>query len=287
MLNRLYKFFVEVAANQEALNLARDQTKIAEEVYKAVAAKVEAGKVSQIQQNKAGIALAMAQINWEKAATDLAKSKFRLTTLWDESSSCFEKVDFPFYEIYPPSSIEECLTNLRENPELLRSHMEHLSANQNLNLEKASAIPDFTMTVGYKTLQETKEKGLIFGAAIPIPIYNRNQGNIQKARAEVQKSYDQYIALELALENKLSSAHKELFRSYNEAQRIESTVLKAAIESFELSKEGYMEGKFEYLEMLDAQKTLFEVREGHIKAILNYHRSLADIEYLTTQDNDL
>ena len=110
---------------------------------------------------------------------------------------------------------------------------------------------------------------------------------MQKARAEIQQTRDQYLELELALENKLSIAHRELIRAYKEAEKIRSTVLKAATQSFELAKEGYNEGKFEYLDMLDSQKTLFEVRERYIQALLNYHQSIADIEYLNTQEDGL
>nr|WP_176454817.1 TolC family protein [Criblamydia sequanensis]CDR35294.1 putative cobalt-zinc-cadmium resistance protein CzcC [Criblamydia sequanensis CRIB-18] len=287
VLNRLLKLFTSVVASQENLQLALDQTRIAEEVYKTVSAKVEAGKVSLIQQNKAEIALSTAQINLEKARADFFKNRERLSTLWGSSYPDFERAVFPFYEIDLPKPIEKCLSDLRENPELLRSQMEHLAAHQNLNLEKSLAIPDVTVTLGYKTLQDTGNKGMILGASIPIPLFNQNQGNIQKARAQTVRTHDQYIELELALENKLSIAHRELARAYMEAEKIRSTVLKAAVQSFELAQEGYKEGKFEYLDMLDSQKTLFEVRERYIQALLNYHQSIADIEYLNTLEEGL
>lgn len=287
LLNRLLKLFTLVVAAQENLELALSQTKIAEEVYKTVTAKVEAGKVSLIQQNKAEIALSTAQINLQKAKTDFSKSKERLSILWGSSCPDFDRACFPFYDINLPTLLEEYLADLRGNPELLRSQMEHLAAHQNLNLEKSLAIPDVTVTLGYKTLQDTGNKGLIIGASIPIPFFNQNQGNIQSARAQMLKTRDQYIDLELALENKLSLSHKDLERAYQEAEQIRSTVLKAAAQSFELAKKGYQEGKFEYLDMLDSQKTLFEVRERYIQSLLNYHQSVADIEYLNTQENGL
>jgi cobalt-zinc-cadmium efflux system outer membrane protein len=287
VLNRLLKLFTLVVTAQENFQLALDQTKVAEEVYKTVSAKVEAGKVSLIQQNKAEIALSTAQINLDKAKAEFLKSRERLSVLWGASCPDFDRVVFPFFEIDPPKPFEECLLDLRNNPELVRSHMEHVATHQNLNLEKSRAIPDVTVTLGYKTLQETNNKGMILGASIPIPIFNQNQGNVQKARAETFKAYDQYIELELALENKLSIAHTELVRAYKEAERIRTTVLKAAMQSFELAKEGYKEGKFEYLDMLDSQRTLFEVRERYIQALLNYHQSVADIEYLNTQEDGL
>ena len=162
--------------------------------------------------------------------------------------------------------------------------MEYLAAHQNLNLVRALAVPDVTITLGYKTLQDTGNKGMIIGASLPIPVFNQNQGNIQRAKAQTAKAQDFYIELELALENKLTVSHVELMRAYREAEKIRSTILKSAVQSFELAQEGYKEGKFEYLDMLDSQKTLFEVKERYIQALLNYHTSRADIEYLNTVD---
>lgn len=285
VFNRILKLFTLVAFAQENYQLAVEQTKVAEEVYMTVSAKVEAGKVSLIQQNKAEIALSTAQINLEKAQVEFLKSRERLSVLWGVSCPDFDGVSFPFYEINSPQLFEECLLDIRNNPELIRSQMEHHAAHHNLKLEKSRAIPDVTVTLGYKTLQDTGNKGMILGASIPIPLFNQNQGNVQKARAEVLQTRDQYVELELALESKLSIAHKELTRAYKEAEKIRSTVLKAATQSFELAKEGYNQGKFEYLDMLDSQKTLFEVTERYIQALLNYHQSIADIEYLNIQDD--
>lgn len=285
LLNQLLKRFTQVVAAQENIQLAESQTKIAEEVYRTVVAKVEAGKVSLIQQNKAEIAFSTAKINLQRATTAFLKARERLALLWGAACPKFDTVIFPFYEINLPISLEECLTDLRGNPELIRSQMEHYAAHQNLKLAQAFATPDVTFTIGYKRLQDTGNKGMILGASIPLPVFNRNQGNVQKARAQLNKTHDQFIELELALENKLSIAHKELMRAYLEAREIKTTVLKAAIQSFELAEMGYKEGKFEYLDMLDSQKTLFEVRERYIQALLNYHQSIADIQYLNLQED--
>ena len=285
LLNRLLKQFAVVVAAQEYLELALKQAKVAEEVYKTVAAKVEAGKVSFIQQNKAEIAFSTAQLNVQKAEADFSKSKERLSILWGYSSPDFDRASFPFYEIDLPAPVEVCIAELKGNPELLRSQMEHLAAQQNLKLEKSLTIPDMIVTVGYKTVHNTGNKGMVFGVSIPIPLFNQNQGNVKKAKAQVLSAQDRYIELELALENRLSLAHKELLRAYKEAEQIRETVLKAAVQSFELAKEGYHEGKFEYLDMLDSQKTLFDIEEKYIQSLLKYHQSMADIEYVNTQEN--
>src|SRR5262245_22992499 len=78
VLNRMLKAFIETAFAQEQLALAQEQKRVAQEVFNTVSAKVEAGKVSLIQQNKASIALATAIIAVDKALVDYSKAKERL-----------------------------------------------------------------------------------------------------------------------------------------------------------------------------------------------------------------
>jgi cobalt-zinc-cadmium efflux system outer membrane protein len=284
VLNRLARAFAETAGLQERVRLADEQARIAEEVFKTVSAKLEAGRVSLIQQNKAEVALWTARISYNTAVVDFAKAKERLSAFWGCPCPDFATVDYWFYELAAPESLEQCFCSLENNPELLRSHFEYLSSQQNLNLERAGSVPDVTVAVGYKTLRETGNKGLILGASIPIPIFNQNQGNIQKAHFESQKVQDQFKNLQLVLENKLSAAYRDLIRAYKQAEQLRTCVLKSAAQSFDLASEGYKEGKFEYLDVLDSQRTLFDVREQYIQTLINYHKSVADIKYLNSQN---
>ena len=117
----------------------------------------------------------------------------------------------------------------------------------------------------------------------PFLFFDRNQGNIQKAHAEVQKATDQSRQLWLILEAKLVNSYQEHARYYQEAERLRMGVLKSASNILELAKEGYMEGKFEYSEVQDAQQALFEIKQRYIQALVNYHHSRADIDYLNSQ----
>lgn len=282
-LNRLTKSFVQVAANQEQLKVAEYQLKIAQESLDTVSAKLEAGKVSLIQKNKAQIALSNAQIMLQRATVDLFASKERLAALWGASCPDFDGVDYAFFEIDQPKELNMCITELRDNPELIQSQYEHLAAHQSYLLEKSERVPNLTLTVGVKTLRDTGERGMIIGAAFPFPVFNQNQGNIRKAESAIAKTENEYQQVQLILENKLIISHKDLLRAYNEATLLQTTVLKSANQTFELAQEGYKEGKFEYLELLDAQRTLSDVLERYIQALLSYHQRLAEIEYLTTK----
>jgi len=282
-LNQLLKAFVSVAAAQELLSLAEEQKRISKEIFNIVTDKVDAGKVSLMQKNKAEIAFSHSEIFSQKANTDLDVAKERLALLWGETCPDFDDVAYPFFEVDIPINWHHCLARVQDNPELVKSQFEQLAAQQNLNFEKAEQVPDILVLVGYKTERECGEQGMILGVSLPLAIFNRNQGNIETARAIKAQSYDEYASVRSTLEAKLGILHKEWVRAYGEVDLLRSTVLRVATQSFEFATEGYREGKFEYLDMLDSQQTLFEVKGRYIQALLNYHQRHADIQYLNTK----
>jgi cobalt-zinc-cadmium efflux system outer membrane protein len=283
VLNRLSRAFIHVAAAQELVKITQDQAEIAKEVLRVAAKKVEAGKVSLIHQNKAEVAHSTTLIAMQRAEVELKNAKRRLSLLWSQTCPDFEKVVFPFFEISRPVCIEQCLADLCNQAEVIQSYYTNLSARKNWSLEKASRIPDVTFQVGYKANYEENNQGLIAGISVPIPLFNQNQGNTGRAYFDMLKTGDQGRQLWLLLESKLSISHEELVRAYEEAERIKTISLPSAAHSFELARKGYREGKFEYLDVLDAQRTLFDVKERYIQALVSYHISRADIDYLNSQ----
>jgi len=285
VLNASSRAFITLIAAQEQHQIALEQKKIAFKMLEIVSAKVEAGKVSLIQQHKAKIALAKAEIQLEKQRSAIYSAKQNLALLWGTSCIDFETALYPFYEMESPPDIASYLCGLASHPELAKSQYEYRALRFNLSLERAQVIPDLTLTVGYKTDQERHDKGMIFGASLPLPLFNQNQGNIEKARAELTKGLETVTLLEATLENKIYVVYRQLIQSYRESLRLKTTLVESATQSFLLAQEGYREGKFEYLDMLDAQRTLFEVKENYIESLKNFHFRQAQLKFLTTQDN--
>lgn len=283
VLNRLTKSFVAVSAAQEQLKLAEDQAEIAKEVLRVATKKVEAGKVSLIQQSKSEVAYSTALIAIEKARVDLKNAKRRLSLVWAGTCPDFDRVSFPFFSVQPPQQFEQCIADLCQQPEIVQSVHNYAYAERNWKLEKANSIPDVTLEVGYKANYEENNQGLIAGISMPIPLFNQNKGNIGRAFYDMLKIGDQGRQLWLVLESKLAITHEELIRAYEQSEQLRNFSLPSATQAFDLAQRGYGEGKFEYLDVLDAQRTLFEIRENYIEVLETYHTKLADINYLNSQ----
>lgn len=280
-LNSLSKAFIRVAAAQEDAQLAMQHVLNAKEGLRLINTKVEVGKASRIQQNKACIALSLAELNFKQAVAEFRASKNSLALLWASSSPDFETVLYPFFEISKPLSFEEYLNKLCDQPEITQSLYKYMAAYHKLRLEKAGKVPDVTVTLGYG--YDQGNKGVVAGVTVPIPIWDRNQGNIRRAYHEVLKTEEENKQLKLFLENKLSNAYLELNRAYQEVEDLRNSVLPASTETLDLAYTGYREGKLEYWEVLNAQQFYLDVQEKHIEALTDYHNMRAEIEYLITE----
>lgn len=87
---------------------------------------------------------------------------------------------------------------------------------------------------------------------------------------------------ELTLRNEVFQHLEELINAYEQSNTLKGDIIPSAEKAFLLAREGYQAGSFPYLEVLDAQRTLFEVKENYVEALKAYHTASANVARLTT-----
>jgi len=278
--------YADAVAAQEEVKLAEEQKKLAGEVLESVSKRVTAAAAPLIQQSKAEVALATSEIAFSKATRELEVAKKKLASLWGQDGDGFILDASDFFTIQPPAALTDAAARLTSTPDIARLEAELWRAKANLELERANAIPDPTVSVGVRDFRDSGDQAFVVGLSLPIPVFNLNQGNIAKARHEVSKSESDKQSAALDLSNELTRAAQELQTAYEESESLKVTILPAAEKAFSLSREGYQAGKFPYLEVLDAQRTLFEARSQYNAALKNYHTHRAEVERLTAAHSD-
>lgn len=279
-LTQVSQAFTEALAAQQRLLLAEDVVGLAEDVARTVAERVEAGKVSPIEATKANIALSSVQIERERARLALEAARKRLATTWGSTTPHFDRVEGDLDAVAPLPRLERLVERLARNPVLARWAVEMAQRQALVQVERANAIPDITVSGAYRRLNETDDNALVFGLSIPLPLFNRNQGAILEARHRLAKAEAERRAAEVRAAAALADAYKALATSHAEAVGIKASVLPGAQSAFEGINEGYRLGKFGYLDVLDAQRTLFDARARYLQAVADYHRAVAEVERL-------
>jgi cobalt-zinc-cadmium efflux system outer membrane protein len=278
--------FIDVLAAQEQLSLSKELVNLSEKAYSTVAERIKAGQDSPIEETKAKIALSNTRIVFEKAGKELVSARHKLAATWGSSNPTFEKAAGGFYDILPVPSFEELAGLISQNPDIVRWSAEKEKRRAALDLEKAKAVSDIELGGGVQYFGEGDDSAFIVGFSIPFPLFDRNQGNIREAMYMLAKAEEDRKAVETELNATLAEASTKISSSFTEINIINNDVLPLAKSAFDAAGQGYRQGKFEYLVVLDAQRTFFEVRARYIEALTGYHKARADMERLIGRDID-
>jgi cobalt-zinc-cadmium efflux system outer membrane protein len=272
--------FIDVLAAQEQLSLSKELVDLSEKAYSTVAERVRAGQDSPVEETKAKIALSNTKIEFERAGNKLISARHQLAATWGGSNPAFEKVAGGFYDLSPAPSLEQLAGLISQNPDIARWPAEKDKRRAALELEKAKATSDIKLGGGIQYFDEGDDSAFILGLSIPFPLFDRNQGNIQQAMYMLAKTEEQHKAAHADIRAGLAEASTKLSSSFSEITITKNDLLPLARSAFDATNQGYREGKFEYLVVLDAQRTFFEVRAKYIEALAGYHKARADVERL-------
>jgi len=118
------------------------------------------------------------------------------------------------------------------------------------------------------------------GLSLPLPLIDRNQGGILEATYSLKKARQERTAAEVDTISNLDDNYQTLLSAYTEVTVLRDTILPGAESAFNASQEGYLEGKFSYLDVLDVQRSLFDAKDTYINSLVSYHKALTSIERL-------
>lgn len=280
ILSLVAQRFVDVLTAQRREMLAEEALALARQVSDAVAKRVQAGKVSPVEETKARLAQGSAEIELEQARREGMAARRTLGALWTSHDPRFEKAVGDLDRTLPLPSYEQLAERVRDNPELARWMSEIERRRAVVDGEKAKAIPDVTLTAGVTRFSQFDDRAYLVGISVPLPLFNSNHGGILEANRRLEKAADEQRAAESRVLTALSQAYQRLAAIDKEIVTLRSILLPGAQSAFDAATRGYQLGKFGFLDVLDAQRTLFQTRTQNLRALADYQRGVSEIERL-------
>jgi len=272
--------FVEVLNLQQRLALTGETVGLAEKAVEAVNKRVEAARTFAVEGTKAQVALASVQIERDQTQRALDAARHRLASNWGSSQPRFERAEGNLEGMTSVPELERLLERLRQNPDIARWATEISQREANVKLEKSRRVTDVTVGGGYRRLSGPEDNAFVAGISIPLPFFNKNQGNIQEAEYRLAQASDEQRTAELRLKTSLSQTWQRLAAAAAEVAALKEKVLPGAQQSFDTVSQYYAEGRLGYLDVLDAQRTLFASRSQYFRALTDYHQAVIAIERL-------
>ncbi|MFT7637539.1 MAG: cobalt-zinc-cadmium efflux system outer membrane protein [Candidatus Omnitrophota bacterium] len=279
--------YADAVSAQDMLTLARERKDLEQAMIETVRKRVNSASAPEIQLRKAEIGLSTAHVFVERLERELKHTKHVLASLWEghDEPITLDNSEFTTLTIPPSEDMVEAM--LSQTADLKRWEAEKDRAKAIFKLEQAEAIPNPIFSFSVRDIRESNDQALVVGVALPIPVFDRNRGNIDHARSMINKAKSDQVDSHINLRNKVFEWLENEVNAYHHAQTLKMDIIPAAEEAFELARDGYQTGRFPYLEVLDAQRTLFEVKEQYIVALNQYHKASAFVERLTTTVGDM
>jgi len=127
-------------------------------------------------------------------------------------------------------------------------------------MAKADRLPDITFGGGVKYLGEVDDTTFIMNLSIPLPLFDRNQGGVLEASHLLTKAKEERSAAEVSIVTDMHETYQRLSTDFMEATTLRNDILPGAQSAFDAVREGYREGKFDYLDVLDAQRNCYAAK---------------------------
>ncbi|AJP48583.1 cobalt-zinc-cadmium resistance protein [Rugosibacter aromaticivorans] len=270
--------FFDVLIAQERLRLAQASADLAKRGTSAAAKRVAAGKVSPVEETKARVAEAGVKIELAQASSELRLMRQRLTAYWGNPSPRFDAAVGEANSLPDAGNLDDVVQRLDTTPEMRRASLEVERRRALTDVERSSRIPDVTVSLGAKRDELLGRNLAIVGLSIPIPLFDRNQGNLGEAISRQDKARDELAATRVRVQGEAMQAWQQLDMARSEALVLESEVLPGAQSALDAATTGFEYGKFAFLDVLDAQRTLFQARAQYLRALSSVHRARAQLD---------
>jgi cobalt-zinc-cadmium efflux system outer membrane protein len=150
--------------------------------------------------------------------------------------------------------------------------------------EEAQVVPNVTLSGGYQRNFNDRENQAMYQVSVPLPIFNRNQGNIMAARAELGRAIQEVNRVQNDLTARLATALGQFSAAQQRAERFRTSILRDATRAYELSLTAFKGGQFEYLRVIQAQRTVAEARLEYVRILADAWKAASEVDGLLLDD---
>jgi cobalt-zinc-cadmium efflux system outer membrane protein len=169
---------------------------------------------------------------------------------------------------------------LSESPEIAAAHAQRHRAQWAVDRAWAERIPNINAQVSVHKDNTTGDTVAGIQLGIPLPILNRNQGGITKAKAELATAEHYVDQVELSLRQRLAIVYQRYADARFEVKQYTKDIRPAAKESMELVAIAYTAGETNYLAMLTAQRTYFRTNLAYVESLRQLWAASLEIDGL-------
>jgi outer membrane protein, heavy metal efflux system len=272
--------FLGVLGNQRRIQILDEHITAIDRLTPLLQRRVDAGASSPAETGRAQVASDLVKADRERVRAALASARRELAVLMGDTSPKYSAVSGRLEAVGRPSSFQSVVAAIDANPQLVRWTAVYAQRNAELLMARLRPYPDVRLSAGWRHFNDTGDDAVRLGISIPIPVFDQNQGNIISAEQSLAKTRAEREANRAALIVLAGRAYDSLQAALRELAILRDSTIPKSRQAADAIFEGYGQGRFSLLEVLDAQASVAQARLREQEAQQNFHIAVATIEGL-------
>jgi cobalt-zinc-cadmium efflux system outer membrane protein len=271
--------FIAALIAQQRVEQTGGLRRLAERSMQSAQAMLDAAEVSRISLLQSQVATERAQLAYENALAGEQAARRRLTAASGRGAEITAPLRGDLERLLPELPWESLLEELvASSPETAAAEAELDRARRALQLACAQVTPNVTSVAGVGIDAGSDRAFARFGVSLPLPLRNRNEGNIAQARAEITAANAALGRVQFDLGQRLAQAVGRYRVARSRVETLRETVVPRAEETLELSRKAFEAGESNFQELLIVQRTLFQARLDALDAVEQAGQAAAEID---------
>lgn len=278
--------YVQVVVSQRRVELAKQQLALAESGFRIADDRANNGAAPGFERDQAATRVALSKIVLEQAHQQLASDRADLAASWGAEVVDFSEVTGDLESRVDLPTLEALQQRLGQSPQVARWEDELAQRRRSVELARANRVTDPTVGVGLRYFSDADDAAGLVEVSWPLAVFDDNRHGVLAARFRFAQAHaEQEQARSLASQT-LARAHARLQAAAYSLKALDEQALPASESAYRAALDAYNAGLTDYLTVLDAERTLLEIRHRRLDAGGAYHRALIEIERTTAQAFD-
>ncbi|MCA9734121.1 MAG: TolC family protein [Deferribacteres bacterium] len=286
IITRVRSNFTHLLLAQRKLDLGRRLVGLSQ-IFKAnIDTLVQAGRLSRAESARAQVELSNRKLTLQKNARELKNAQRKLAATWGSGRVDFTAVKGDLGSIKTMPKAEIVQWSLENSPVIIEQKAVIKMQKAKTELANALAVPDLGIRVGYRRFNEIDDQALVAGLSIPLTVFDRNQGGKQEAQLRELQSEQHLFSLQNGIRTGINNQLETIRTISEEIETMKNIIIPEAQNAYDIIQQNYRLGKYALIDVLDAQRQLFDVQGRYLDALGEIKLEIIRLEGLLGQSLD-
>ncbi len=266
----------KVQLAQQVVDFRREILDISQKGY-------EAGNISKLQVTLNQVGLIRAQKEQSEIKQEYNQSLFHLKQVinW-EADRELEIEGKPDVIQWKPDKAGILKFALDNRPDIKSAQYDLERAGKQSQLARREAIPNVTLSANYQ--RDTDGNVIGGGITVPVPLFNRRQGEIEQSLAEESTTGYRLAELRTAVSREAVTAAENFTLAADSLAAFQQEILPRISQTLELIKESFRLGQVDQLTVTVSQDEFIQTRFVYLESLGKYYQTLVELESAAAAD---